>query len=258
MLDLAALSGAAIWCSWWCKLPATGAANSTEALYRVRFSRAERVRKDRLWRVLCRHFLQDYVSPDHVVLDLACGMGEFTRHIAAGRKIAVDLNNTAKGYLAPDVEFHTATAERLDFLSDEVVDVCFSSNFLEHLPTKKAVDSVLAEVFRVLRKGGRYLAIQPNIRYAYREYWDFYDHVTALSDRSCAEAFLLAGFEIERLVPRFLPFTTKGKAGAHPAALRLYLALPAAWRLFGKQFFIVGRKPLAGRTGTGTDGTPRG
>ena len=56
--------------------------------------------------------------------------------------------------------------------------------------------------------------------------------------------------------PRFLPFTTKGKAAARPAALRLYLALPPVWRLFGKQFFIVGRKPLVG--GTGTDGTPRG
>ena len=207
-----------------------------------------------MWQVLCRHFLQQFIRQDDVVLELACGMGEFTRHIAAGRKIAVDLNDEAGRNLPPDVEFHAATAERLDFLRDETVDVCFSSNFLEHLPTKGAVDSVLAEVFRVLRKGGRYLAIQPNIRFAYREYWDFYDHFTALSDRSCAEAFALAGFEIERLVPRFLPFTTKGKAKVHPGALRLYLAMPPAWRLFGKQLLIVGRKPRTGGPGAGTDG----
>jgi len=239
-------------------LPATGSRNRIEALYRSRFSSAERMWKDRMWRTLCRRFLQRYVGRTDVVLDLACGLGEFTRHIAAGRKIAVDLNEAAREHLAADVEFHAATAERMEFLPDGSVDVCFSSNFLEHLPTKAAVDSVLAEVFRVLRPGGRYMAIQPNIRYAYREYWDFWDHFTALSDRSCTEAFCLAGFEVERVIPRFLPFTTKGKTGVHPSALAVYLAFPPVWRLFGKQFFIVGRKPLAGPAGAFAGGASDG
>ena len=236
----------------------TGSTDRIEALYRTRFSSAERAWKDRMWQVLCRRFLQGYVGRDAVVLDLACGLGEFSRHIDAARKIAVDLNANAREHLPPAVEFHAASAERLEFLPDATVDVCFSSNFLEHLPSKATVDAVLAEVLRVLRPGGRYLAIQPNVRFAYREYWDFWDHFTALSDRSCAEAFALAGFEVERVIPRFLPFTTKGKTGVHPWALSAYLALPPVWRLFGKQFFIVGRKPRAARGAATTDGAADG
>ena len=87
------------------------------------------------------------------------------------------------------------------------------------------------------------MVIQPNVRYAYREYWDFYDHHTALSHLSCSEAFTLAGFEVEEVIARFLPFTTKTSAPSHPALLRVYLGLPPLWRFFGKQFLLVGRKP---------------
>jgi SAM-dependent methyltransferase len=217
-----------------------------EALYDLRFSASERRQKSDLWQVLCRTFLQRYVPPEAVVLDLGCGFGEFSRHIAARRKIAVDLNPAVRRLLPEGVEFHESAANALPFLENESVDLCFSSNLLEHLPSKAVVDSLLKEVFRVLRPGGRYIVIQPNIRYAYREYWDFYDHHTALSHLSCAEAFSLAGFRVEGVIDRFLPFTTMSKIPAHPVLLRLYLALPFTWKWFGKQFFLIGRKPSAG------------
>jgi len=214
-----------------------------EALYDYRFSEAERLRKDRLWRVLCQQFLQRYVRPTDTVLDVACGLGEFSRHIRASRRIAVDLNPAARGLLSEPIEFHLGSARDLGFLGDALVDLAFSSNFLEHLPDKAAIDAVLHEVKRVLKPGGRYMVIQPNVRYAYREYWDFYDHHTALSHLSCSEAFTLAGFEVEEVIARFLPFTTKTSAPSHPALLRVYLGLPPLWRFFGKQFLLVGRKP---------------
>jgi SAM-dependent methyltransferase len=220
-------------------------AHELRALYDFRFSEAERLQKDRLWQVLCRNFLQRYVPVDGTVLDLACGLGEFSRHIVARRRIAVDLNPAARTLLPEAVEFHQGPADALTFLGTGAVDVCFSSNFLEHLPSKDVVSAVLREVHRVLKPGGRYVVIQPNIRYASREYWDFYDHHTALSHLSCAEGFSLAGFEIEEVIPRFLPFTTKTRVPANPTMLRLYLALKPAWRIFGKQFLLVGRKPLA-------------
>jgi hypothetical protein len=55
----------------------------------------------------------------------------------------------------------------------------------------------------------------------------------------------LAGFSLEVITPRFLPFTMV-EAPEYPMFfVRLYLALPVLWWLFGRQFLLVARKPAA-------------
>jgi dolichol-phosphate mannosyltransferase len=214
-----------------------------QKLYRIRFSDADREKKDAIWKALVEGFFQDYVKPGDTVLDIACGYGEFTRHVRAGRKIAVDLNPDAARFLPPEAQFHLASAEKLSMIPDASVDVCFSSNFFEHLPSKEVLDRVLRETLRVLKPGGRYVAMQPNLRYAPGEYWDYYDHVLPLTDRSCFEAFAKAGYEVIELIDRFVPFSTSSKLPQAPWLVRLYLMIRPAWRLLGRQFVIVGRKP---------------
>jgi SAM-dependent methyltransferase len=213
------------------------------SLYENRFSAAQRARKDAIWRVLCHEFFQRYVRPSDTVLDIASGFGEFSRHIVASRVVAVDLNPDAAKTLPASARFYQGSAERMPFLEGGSIDVAFASNFFEHLPGKEAMDAVLAEVRRVLRPGGSLIALQPNIRYAYREYWDFYDHRLPLSHRSCAEAFELAGLPVVELIDRFLPFSTKSGLPTHPLLVKAYLRCRPAWRLLGKQFLIIGRKP---------------
>ena len=225
-----------------------------ERLYAVRFPEAARTRKDRVWSVICSDFFQRYVAADATVLELGSGFGEFSRHIEARRKIAVDLNARAGAHLPPDIEFHPCSAEDLSAVASESVDVCFSSNFFEHLPSKESLDRVLQEARRVLKPGGRYVALQPNLRYAPGEYWDFYDHVIPLTHLSCAEAFAKAGFEIVEVIDRFLPFSTRSRLPQSPWLVRLYLAVPLAWRILGRQFLIVARKPAGALRATGEDG----
>ncbi|MGH7660880.1 MAG: class I SAM-dependent methyltransferase [Vulcanimicrobiaceae bacterium] len=215
-----------------------------ERLYRDRFSAAERESKDKIWQVLCQNFFQQFVRADaDTVLDVGSGLGEFTRHIKARRKIAIDLNPESERLVPQGTEFHLSSAENMTAVPDNSVDVAFSSHFLEHLPSKAIVDGVLSEIYRVLKPGGIYVALQPNLRLCGWRYWDFHDHHVPMSDRSGREAFAAAGFEIEKLIPRFLPFTTKTWLPQHPALVRAYLAFPLAWLVLGKTFLIVGKKP---------------
>jgi SAM-dependent methyltransferase len=123
------------------------------------------------------------------------------------------------------------------------VDVVFMSNFLEHLPDKQLVLDTFVEARRILRAGGRILILQPNIRFVGGEYWDFFDHHTPLTDRSLVEALDITGFEVTRCIPRFLPYTTRSALPQHPMLVKLYLHVPLAWKILGKQAFVVGTVP---------------
>ena len=218
-------------------------ADDLQSLYRHRFSESELPGKNAIWKVLCRHFFQRYIdSSRDTVLDLACGYGEFINNIGAGRKLAIDLNPDSPAALAPDIEFHAVRANELTPIASASVDVVFTSNFFEHLPTKTVLSEVLAEVNRVLKPGGSLIAMGPNIRYLPGEYWDFIDHHLPLSERSLAEALSLNGFQTTKLVDRFLPYTTQSRLPQSPWLVRAYLMLPFAWRFLGKQFLVVARK----------------
>jgi SAM-dependent methyltransferase len=212
-------------------------------LYRIRFERDFLPRKQAIWKVLCRDFFQQYIKPDATVVDVACGYGEFINNIKAGEKIAIDLNVDTKNHLADVVEFHTLSATEISAIGSARADVLFTSNFLEHLPDKAALNKFLDEVWTVLKPGGRYLILGPNLRYLPGEYWDFYDHHLGLTHLSLSEALELKGFKVEKCVDKFLPYTTQGALPTHPLLVKIYLKLPLAWRVLGKQFFIVASKP---------------
>jgi ubiquinone/menaquinone biosynthesis C-methylase UbiE len=63
---------------------------------------------------------------------------------------------------------------------------------------KAACDTVLKEVRRILKPGGKFMILGPNIRYACKEYWDYYDHYLALSHLSLVEGLTLAGYRPEK------------------------------------------------------------
>lgn len=209
--------------------------------YALRFAGQETRRKE-VWQVLSRHFFQRWIDPASTVLDLGAGYCEFINSVQAKQKLALDLNPATISHAEAGVRVLSQDVSQAWDIPSASVDVLFTSNFLEHLSGKELVEHCLQEAARVIRPGGRFIALGPNIRFAYDVYWDFFDHYFPLSDRSIVEALELNGFQPELVVPRFLPFTMKGRIPSHPVLVRLYLALPVAWPIFGKQFLVVARR----------------
>lgn len=212
-------------------------------IYHRRFVRTAAYR-NRVWQVLTREFFNQWIRPDHTVLDLGCGYGEFINNIPATNKWAMDLNPDAPTHLQAGVRFLHQDCSAPWPLPDASLDAVFTSNFFEHLPDKECLNRTLRQALRCLKPGGRLIAIGPNIKYLHGEYWDFYDHHVYLTETSLGEAMEVEGYAIDRLIPRFLPFTMVSAPEYPMAFVRLYVAMPWLWWVKGRQFLVVARKPL--------------
>jgi SAM-dependent methyltransferase len=215
-----------------------------EELYVERFPESDPVhakwRRD-LWQVLVDDFFSQWIPLDARVLDFGSGKGEFINAVRARQRIAVDVRKGAQTHLNEGVEFRLTQGADLCDTPDGSVDVVFCSNLLEHLPTRSAMLALLFEFRRVLSPDGRLLILGPNLLYTGPAYWDFLDHTLPITHRSLAEALAGSGFATERMIPRFLPYTTVGAKRTPIAFVRLYLRVPLVWRLMGAQFFAVAR-----------------
>ena len=209
--------------------------------YQKRFQGADQYR-DAVWKVLCGEFFSKYIDKNSVLLDLGAGWGEFSRNIQAGKKYAMDLNPDCGTRVAGHSTFLHQDCSTTWPIEDGSLDVVFTSNFLEHLPSKDLVDKTLREAFRCLKPGGKIICMGPNIKFVPGAYWDYWDHYIPITEDSMAEALSLKGFSVVRKVDRFLPYTMSGGRNAPLIAIRLYLKMAFAWRFFGKQFLVIAEK----------------
>lgn len=208
--------------------------------YELRFGESDQYRRG-VWRILLESFFQPLIGEDKSVLDLGCGWGEFINQVRAKRRLGMDLNPASRAHLAPEVEFLEQDCALPWQLPDASLDTVFTSNFLEHLPSKEALRDTLAQAHRCLRPGGNIICLGPNAKCLAGRYWDFWDHHVALTENSLAEILRLQGFEIERSVARFLPFTMSRRRERPLWLIRPYLRMPWLWWLIGRQFLVVGR-----------------
>jgi len=212
-----------------------------QRIYAKRFSGQTGYRTS-VWKILVVYFSQ-WFPRTGTVLDLGAGYCEFINHADAGVKYAMDLNPDVHNRAAPGVTVLQQDCLDAWPLPEGHLDVVFTSNFLEHLPNKAAVSAALANAYRCLKPGGRFIAMGPNIKYLPGAYWDFFDHYVELTELSLSEALSNCDFVIEKAVARFLPYTMSLGRWYPTWALQLYLTAPAAWWIFGKQFLVIGQKP---------------
>jgi SAM-dependent methyltransferase len=188
-------------------------------------------RRVAVWQHITRD-LARWIPPTADVLELGAGYCDFSNNVVARSRTALDIDPSFKQHAAAGVHCVVGDCADLTGLDAASFDVVFASNLLEHLD-RPALRELLAHLRRVLRPGGRFIAIQPNFRLQPKQYFDDYTHVTVFTDRSLPDFLESEGLAVEHVAARYLPLTMKSRlAGAH-RLVPLYLKSPV--------------KPLAGQ-----------
>jgi SAM-dependent methyltransferase len=182
-------------------------------------------KRDVVWKSLWRYYFCKLISPSDCVLDLGSGYGNFINNVVARRRIAIDSWEAFSEYLDPNVESAVASVVDLNFIEDATVDFAFASNLFEHL-SQTEFACVLEILRSKLSSKGTLNILQPNYRYAYREYFDDYTHVSVFSHISLADFLKANGYDVLEIRPRFLPLTIRSRLPVSPWLIRAYLASP--------------------------------
>lgn len=196
--------------------------------------------RETVWKVLA-DFVAPWIPADSHVLELGAGYCDWINAVRAGRKVALDSWPEFPLYAARDVEPIVVDAVTgLGAFGVEAFDVVIASNFLEHFEADVA-SSLVQGVTRILKPGGRFIVIQPNFRYAYRNYFDDYTHRSVFTDTSLGNLMRAHGLRVELCQPKFLPYSMRGIRSSIPAWLiRAYLRSPV--KPLAGQMLIIARK----------------
>ncbi len=96
------------------------------------------------------------------ILDIACGQGFFSRAIAnTGAKviasdIAKELIGIAKLHSSKEIDFHTASSDKLDFAKSEIADKAIIILAIQNIEN---MHETFREAHRILKKNGKLLIV---------------------------------------------------------------------------------------------------
>ena len=169
-----------------------------------------------VWKVLA-DFVAPWIPDDSHVLELGAGYCDWINAVRARRKVALDSWPEFPLYAAPDSTPSSSMPSPAREFGVETFDVVV-------LPISSALRadvawSLVRDVTALLRPGGRFIVIQPNFRYAYRNYFDDYTHRSVFTDTSLGNLLRAHGFRVELSRPKFLPYSMRGIRSSIPAWL---------------------------------------
>ncbi len=158
-----------------------------------------------------KRFLKRYLKKAGRVLDIGCGIGFLSRHLATyftvtGADTSAAAIERAR-LIAPNASFSQVTGQTLPF-DDNSFGAVFAFDVLEHRQDPR---SLLCEIKRVLSSGGVFVVSVPNTRsvgqklrgdawYAYQDP----THVSLLSREEWTELVQTCGYKILRVGTDFL------------------------------------------------------
>jgi SAM-dependent methyltransferase len=204
-------------------------------------------RRAAVWRQIAK-YLRQWIPAEATTLELAAGYCDLSNALTNKRRIATDWSPTVTEQATEGVEAFVADARNLPMVNDESIDIVLASNFVEHL-TYDELDPFFAECLRMLAPSGRLILIQPNYRLCSATYFDDYTHRSVHSHVSLPDHLQSAGFTIERVEARFIPFSMQSRLAFGYRLVTPYLRL--SYRPRAGQMLVIAKKtaqePLANR-----------
>lgn len=196
-----------------------------------------------VWRVVA-DYLSPWIPAAAHVLEIGAGYCCWINAVRAARRVAVDAwpevgRHAVAGVEAAPIDI----GDVLERFGPASFDVVLASNVIEHFEPD-AASGVVSDVAALLRPGGRFIIVQPNFRYAAREYFDDYTHRSVFTDVSLPNLLRSHGFTIDELQPRFLPYSMRNtRWPIAPWLVRAYLRSPIRPR--AAQMLVIASKPGA-------------
>ena len=188
-----------------------------------------------VWGAIARYVARD-ARDVGTLLELGPGYCDFLNQFPAARRIGFDLNPAMRRFADAGVDLRIESALALPGIAPGSVDLCFASNFLEHLAGDE-LDALLPRVRRALAPRGRLILLQPNHRLCAAHYFDDPTHRTIFDDANIAPCLARYGFRVVKLVPGLLPFSMQSRLPKWGWLVRAYLALPI--RPLAAQMYVV-------------------
>ncbi len=197
--------------------------NNAHKYYQTRYSYDDK--RKVVWKEICA-YLQKEIPAQSRVLDLGAGYCDFINNITAREKYALDVSESFTVHAYNNIKTFIKTCSDLKIFDDDFFDIVFTSNLFEHISRSDFI-ATIHEIKRILKRNGKLIVIQPNFKYCYKEYFDDYTHLQVFTHVSFTDVLKANGFSINKLEPRFIPFSMK--SARYPVfgfLVRLYLFLP--------------------------------
>jgi SAM-dependent methyltransferase len=195
--------------------------------------------RTKVWRAI-NEYLQKYIPSDASVLDIGCGYADFINGIKASKKYAIDLNPNMDEFILDKSTMFISQSVLVELhVEDSSLDVIFASNLFEHFNDQE-LDLLVKNIKVKLKPNGRLILIQPNIFYAYREYWDDYTHKKAFSHVSLNDFLISYNFDVVHTKKQFIPFSLKSRLPKSYFLTKMYLRSPI--KPMAKQMLFVAQK----------------
>ena len=220
--------------------PSKNAELDLARVYKFRFTLIPAETKYKTWLIITK-WIENKLGQSKTVLDPASGLGEFIIASTAEEKWACDLIDQRDSWPST-VKTRFGEIFEID-LPNNHFEMIFVSNFLEHLPTPDHIYRYLMLLRSKLKPSGKIVIMGPNYRYSSKEYFDFADHLLPLTHRTIEEHLAAANLDCKLIIKKFLPLSFRSQRFSFPILVKIYLAIPIFWKVFGKQFFIVATRP---------------